>query len=72
MVPPSPHWFTPAYNAKALFYGPSALGILPGIGHLNVTLMISINGLTRGPDKLLIQLEDPTHSSSAAKTVSFY
>ena len=65
-------------------YGPSALGVLPRIGHLHVTLddlpwhwldasaePLSINGLPPGPHKILIELEDPTHKLIDSKTVSF-
>jgi len=65
-------------------YGPSALGILPRIGHLHVTIddlpwhwldasgePLSINGLPPGAHKLLIELEDPTHKLIERKTVSF-
>jgi hypothetical protein len=65
-------------------YGPSALGILPRIGHLHVTIddlpwhwldasgePLSINGLSPGPHKVLIELEDPTHKLIDSKTVSF-
>ena len=65
-------------------YGPSALDILPRIGHLHVTIddlpwhwldasgePLSINGLPPGPHKLLVELEDPTHKVIDSKTVSF-
>ena len=65
-------------------YGSAALGILPRIGHLHVTIddlpwhwldasgePLSINGLPPGPHKLLIELEDPTHKLIDSKTVSF-
>lgn len=65
-------------------YGPSALGVLPRIGHLHVTVddlpwhwldasgePLSVNGLPPGPHKLLIELEDPTHKLIESKTVSF-
>lgn len=65
-------------------YGPSALGVLPRIGHLHITVddlpwhwldasgePLSINGLLPGPHKVLIELEDPTHKLIDSKTVSF-
>jgi hypothetical protein len=65
-------------------YGEAALGILPRIGHLHITLddlpwhwldasgePISINGLHPGPHKVLLQLESPVHKVIDSKTVSF-
>ncbi|MGB8169708.1 MAG: DUF6130 family protein [Chthoniobacteraceae bacterium] len=65
-------------------YGPSALGVLPRIGHLHITLddlpwhwldasgePLSINGLPPGSHKLLIELQDPTHKLIDSKMVSF-
>ncbi len=65
-------------------FGPSALGVLPHLGHLHITVNdlpwhwldasgepISINGLPSGPHKVLIELEDPTHKLIDSKTVSF-
>jgi hypothetical protein len=65
-------------------FGPSALGVLPRIGHLHVTVddlpwhwldasgePLSINGLPPGPHKVLIELQDPTHKLIDSKTVSF-
>jgi len=65
-------------------YGPSALRVLPRIGHLHVTVddlpwhwldasgePISINGLPPGPHRLLIELEDPTHKVIDRATVAF-
>ena len=74
-----------AENLRILpVYGPSALAVLPRIGHLHITLdelpwhwldasgePLSINGLPPGPHKLLIELEDPTHKLIDSKTVSF-
>jgi hypothetical protein len=65
-------------------YGEAALGILPRIGHLHITLddlpwhwldasgePISINGLLPGTHKVLLQLESPIHKVIDSKTVSF-
>ncbi len=65
-------------------YGPAALGVLPRIGHLHITVddsswhwldasgePISINGLLPGRHKLLIELEDPTHKLVDSATINF-
>jgi hypothetical protein len=65
-------------------YGPAALQILPCIGHLHVTVddlpwhwldasgePLSINGLSPGPHKVLIELEDPTHKAIDSAKVAF-
>jgi hypothetical protein len=65
-------------------YGPSALDILPRIGHLHITVddlpwhwldasgePISINGLPRGRHKLLVELESPTHKVIDSATIYF-
>jgi len=65
-------------------YGEAALGILPRIGHLHITVddlpwhwldasgePISINGLLPGSHKVLLQLESPIHKVIDSKTVSF-
>ena len=74
-----------AENLRILpVYGPAALGISPRIGHLHITVdegpwhwldasgePISINGLSAGPHKLLIELEDPTHKVIDSRTINF-
>ncbi|MEI9961117.1 MAG: DUF6130 family protein [Limisphaerales bacterium] len=65
-------------------YGPSALEILPRIGHLHVTVddlpwhwldasgePLSINGLPPGPHKLLIELESPIHKAIDSAIINF-
>ncbi len=65
-------------------YGPSALEILPRIGHLHVTVddlpwhwleasgePLSINGLLPGPHKVLIELENPIHKAIDSKNITF-
>lgn len=65
-------------------FGPAALGILPRIGHLHVTVddapwhwldasgePLSINGLPPGPHKVLVELESPTHQVVDRATVYF-
>ncbi len=65
-------------------YGPAARDILPRIGHLHITVddfpwhwldssgePISINGLSAGPHKVLMELEDPTHKVIDSSTVQF-
>jgi pimeloyl-ACP methyl ester carboxylesterase len=65
-------------------YGPSALEILPRIGHLHVTVddlpwhwldasgePLSINGLLPGSHKILIELENPIHKAIDSKTITF-
>jgi pimeloyl-ACP methyl ester carboxylesterase len=65
-------------------YGPSALAVLPRIGHLHVTVddlpwhwldasgePLSINGLPPGPHQLLVELESPIHKVIDSKMISF-
>lgn len=65
-------------------FGPAALLISPRIGHVHVTVddlgwhwadasgePLIITGLSAGPHKVLIQLEDPTHQPVDAKEVRF-
>jgi pimeloyl-ACP methyl ester carboxylesterase len=65
-------------------FGPAAVGILPRIGHLHVTVddapwhwldasgePLSINGLPPGPHKVLVELESPTHQVVDRATVHF-
>ena len=65
-------------------YGPAALGILPRIGHLHITVddlpwhwldssgePISINCLPPGPHKVLFELESPIHRDIDSVTVNF-
>lgn len=74
-----------AEHARILpVYGPSALGVSPRIGHLHVTVddaswhwldssdqPLSINGLSPGPHKLLLELEDTTHRVMDSAVVNF-
>jgi hypothetical protein len=65
-------------------YGPAALGVVPRIGHIHVTLddalwhwvdasgePLIIQGLAPGPHRILIQLADPTHRVIDSKNVNF-
>jgi len=65
-------------------FGPGALGVIPRVGHLHVTVddapwhwvdasgePLIIQGLTPGPHRVLIELADPTHHVVDSKTVSF-
>lgn len=64
-------------------FGPAALGVLPRIGHVHVTLddarwhwvdasgELIIQGLAPGPHRLLIELADPTHRVIDSKDLTF-
>lgn len=65
-------------------YGPAALDISPRAGHLHVTVddaswhwldasnePITLNGLSAGRHRLLVELADPTHKIIDAKTITF-
>jgi len=74
-----------AENVRVMpVYGPVALGVLPRIGHLHITVddlpwhwldasgePISINGLPPGRHKVLIELEDTNHHAMDRTTVTF-
>lgn len=65
-------------------YGAAALKVSPRIGHLHITVddspwhwldasgePIVITGLSAGPHRVLIELEDPTHHVIQAREVNF-
>ena len=65
-------------------FRPGALSVIPRIGHLHVTVddapwhwvdasgePLIIQGLTRGPHRVMIELADPTHHVIDSETVSF-
>ncbi|HEV2641125.1 MAG TPA: DUF6130 family protein [Candidatus Elarobacter sp.] len=65
-------------------FGPAALGVVPRIGHLHITVdsapwhwvdasgePLIIQGLAPGPHHVLVELADPTHRVIDAKTVAF-
>lgn len=65
-------------------YGPAALGVVPRVGHLHVTVdgaawhwvhasadPVVIQGLAPGPHLVLLQLADPTHKILEDQSVGF-